>query len=355
MYQSFFGGAVDILDYKVKVWRKLPKEQQDQWVEEVLEYYRHTHGFPYRVLSSERIHKDLWRLRRKPARMDGTTVVWDNTANVLCTHYFPHLWGVQFRNKRTALEAFNNDDHLRDAIRLCFKVKPSVSPSSLMDAFALGTNASVGVVSRFKPMAARAIWERYAPDGGTCYDYASGWGGRLMGCISSPKQLTYYGVDPEPRTHECLKTLNAKMQQVYRESNRAHLYKEGSENYCPDDLQGRVDVAFSSPPYFDLEKYSDSDSQSHVKYPDVSLWLDGFLLRTFQNIYRLLKPGGYLALNLVDYNKTQIVAGAQERILACGFEVVETLQVQLAQRRGMGNDTSTAFKNEAVYTYRKPA
>ena len=26
-------------------------------------------------------------------------------------------------------------------------------------------------------MAAKAIWERYAPDDGVCYDYACGWGG----------------------------------------------------------------------------------------------------------------------------------------------------------------------------------
>jgi SAM-dependent methyltransferase len=353
-YEGFLGSsAINIKDYKVKAWKRLPPDEQDEWVEEVFDYYRNTHGFPYQVLTDEGIHKDLWKLRRKPARIDGVRIPWDSTASTVTSHYFPHVWSVPFRNKSTAYEAYESDKWLRSSIRLCFKFKPSVSPADLLGAFCLGGGTNVGVVSRFKPMAARTIYERYAPEDGVVYDYACGWGGRMMGAIASPKRLTYYGVDPEPRTFACLESLRDKLFETYREPCRAHIYKMGSEDYCPDELRGKVDVAFSSPPYFDLEKYSDDPTQSHVKFPTVDGWLDGFLLKTFQNIHALLKPGGVLALNLTDAEKASIVPGAKERILSLGFEEIETLQIEMVQRRGQGNDNTQAFKYEPVYAYRK--
>ena len=164
-YLPFFEDpVVDVRDYKVGVWRRLPKEEQDQWIEEVFDYYRNIHGFPYFKRSDDQIYKLIWRLRNKVPRINGDIIKWDPTGSVLCSIFFPHIWDVQFRKKRTAMSAYNDDKVLRQAIRLCFQIKPSAAPGDLIGAFTLGTNASVGVVSRFKPLAAKAIWERYAPD-----------------------------------------------------------------------------------------------------------------------------------------------------------------------------------------------
>jgi len=346
--------ATNIRDYRVSIWRRMDDAGKEKWVHEVFEYYRNVHGFPYFELTPEKTAKKLWRLRNKPARTKDVEILWDQTATTLCAYYFPHIWKVPFRNKRTAWLAFHNDVYLKDAIRLCFRIKPSVGPSDLIGAFCLGTKASVGVVSRFKPMAAKAIYERYTPDeGGVVYDYACGWGGRFLGAISSKKNLRYIGVDPEPRTHACLLKLAEDTARLYNEPSRAEIHRIGSEIFCPPELEGMVDVAFSSPPYFDLEKYSDDPTQSHVKFNTVDTWLDGYLLQTFSNVKTMLKPGGILALNLIDFDKTKISEAARERILSLGFEHVETLQIQMAQRRGNGQDTTKQFKHEPVYVYRK--
>jgi len=352
-YLDFFEGpTLDIRDYRVKVWRNLPPDEQDRWVEEVFDYYRNTHGFPYFEMSDREIHRTLWKLRNKTPKVNGNVIMWNFLGSTLSAIYFPHIWEVSFRDKRTAMEAYLNDDILRQAIRLCFRIKPSVGPSDLVGAFTLGTNASVGLVSRFKPIAAKVVWDRYAPEGGLCYDYACGWGGRLMGCMASHKGLRYVGVDPEPRTHRGLLALSDKLLEVYG-SCPADIYMEGSEDFCPEELHGQVDVAFSSPPYFDLEKYSDDPTQSHIKYPEVDLWLDGYIVDTFKNVRTLLKPGGYLGLNLIDYDEKGIVGGALERIRNLGFVEHETLQIQMAQRRGKGQNTNRAFKHEPVFVFRK--
>ena len=353
-YLPFFdvADAINIRDYRSATWHTLSSTEQGQWIDEVFDYYRNTYGFPYFDLSDSDVHSALWRLRTRKPKWEGDMVLWDNTAVALSAHFFPHIWGVQFRSKRTPLDAFESDKFLRDAIHLAFKIKPTVSPADLLGAFCLGTAANVGVVSRFKPMAAKAIWERYAPEGGVCYDYACGWGGRLMGCAASQKNLHYIGVDPEPRTFKCLNILAQKIHDTY--GCHDTIVQAGSEVFCPSDLQGLVDVAFSSPPYFDLEKYSGDDTQSHVKYPTLQEWLDGFVVDTFTNVRTLLKPGGVLGLNLVDFDGNDLCAQTVARIKDLGFEEVETLHIQMAQRRGQGQDTTSAYKSEPVFVFRRP-
>lgn len=359
-YLPFFDEPVmNIRDYRSAVWRTLPPKEQEEWIEEVFDYYRNHHGFPYYELSDSEVEKELWKLRNRKARVDDSGVIkWDLTANTLCTFFFPHIWQVRFRNRKTAWEAFHDDTILKDGIRLCFRIKQNVSPGALVDAFTLGTRHSIGVVSRFKPMAAKAVWERYAPEGGLCYDYACGWGGRLLGCMASKKKLRYVGVDPESRTNKCLLDLSARIRAVYG-AGIADVHSAGSEEYCPPELHESIDVAFSSPPYFDLEDYSSEPSQSHLKFPDIESWLDGFLGATFLNIRTMLKPGGVLALNLLDYEMTDsrkadtnIVEGALERIHALGFEPLEKLGIQMVQRKGQGQQ-ARAYKLEPVYVFLK--
>lgn len=357
-YLGFFDRdtVFDIKDYTGNEWRGLPPDEQEVVVDQIFNYYRYKQGFPYPNLNTETVYKTLWKLRNKTARVaDDGTILWDHSGGTLCTHFFPHVWEVPFHGKKTAMDAFQNDVWFRDAIRLCLKIKDTVTTTDLIGAFSLGTKASVGVVSRFKPMAAKAIWDRYAPQNGICYDFACGWGGRLIGCKASKKNLTYIGVDPEPRTHACLLTLWDSIRTVYGESaGVAEIHKVGSEDFCPSEYAGRVDVAFSSPPYFDLEDYSHDPAQSHVKFPVADLWLDGFLLKTFENIHTLLKPGGVIGLNLLDYGTTKIVEGAISRVKSLGFVELETLGIQMVQRRGNGQDTTRSFKIEPVYVFRKP-
>ena len=346
----------NIRDYRGSVWRASTPDEQSAVVEEIFSHYRYKHGFPYPTLTDEETYKALWTLRnRSPRISEDRQILWDPTGGTICTHFFPHLWEVPFRGKKTAMDAFKNDEWFKDAIRLALRIKDTVTVTDIIGAFSLGTKASVGVVSRFKPMAAKAIWERYAPDGGVCYDYACGWGGRLLGCASSKKRLTYIGVDPEPRTFACLNTLSSTIQEVYKDAPSAiSIHKVGSEDFCPPELEGQVDVAFSSPPYFNLERYSDDPTQSHVKFPEADKWLDGFLLKTFENIRTMLKPGGVVGLNMIDFDTTKIVDGAKDRLRSLGFIEMETLGIQMVQRRGNGQDTTRSFKTEPVYVFRKP-
>ena len=70
----------------------------------------------------------------------------------------------------------------------------------------------------------------------------------------------------------------------------------GSEDVVLEE--NSVDVAFTSPPYFSLELYSDEPTQSHVKYPTFPQWRDGFLKETLMRTFRAVKPGCYFCINI---------------------------------------------------------
>ena len=82
-----------------------------------------------------------------------------------------------------------------------------------------------------------------------------------------------------------------------------------------------VDFAFSSPPYFDLEVYSDEPTQCYNKFPKLEDWLEGFVRGTIRNIVHMLKPGKVYAINIADFTSGgSVVAYVDEWIRISGEE-----------------------------------
>ena len=59
-------------------------------------------------------------------------------------------------------------------------------------------------------------------------------------------------------------------------------------------------MVFTSPPYFDRERYSDDEEQSFKSYPMYYDWRDNFLRPTLENAYNSLKSDRYLLWNIAD-------------------------------------------------------
>ena len=60
------------------------------------------------------------------------------------------------------------------------------------------------------------------------------------------------------------------------------------------------DMIFTSPPYFNVERYSHDDNQSWVRYKDIDSWNNQFLQKTIDNLWPTLKSGGLLCINISD-------------------------------------------------------
>ena len=67
------------------------------------------------------------------------------------------------------------------------------------------------------------------------------------------------------------------------------------------------DLICTSPPYFDLEKYSDDKNQSIKRYPDFETWYNKFLLNCLNQCIKKLNHTGILAININDFGDYKIV------------------------------------------------
>ena len=65
---------------------------------------------------------------------------------------------------------------------------------------------------------------------------------------------------------------------------------------------GQVDLIFTSPPYFSVERYSYDDTQSWVRHKNIDRWNEDFLHKALNNVLTTLKSGGLLMVNISDVN-----------------------------------------------------
>ena len=253
------------------------------------------------------------------------------------------------RGSNSLRDRFNDDAKLRRAIRICFEFRDGnnlVYPTAVRRALELVTGENI---QNFKPQNARAIVEHLCPVmWGRVYDYSAGYGGRLLGVTSSNMHYQYIGLDPNTETVERLKYLNSLIQ------NSGTIVQDVSEEYQPED----IDCAFSSPPYFNLEKYSDEDTQCMVRYKTLDDWFAGYVAPTIQHIYRGLNREGVFATNIADYKTTKEEYKVCERWIATaekiGFKYQGMIRMLLNTRPGVGNDKlSGREKYEGVYVFRK--
>ena len=253
------------------------------------------------------------------------------------------------RGSNSLRDRFNDDSKLRRAIRICFEFRDGnnlVYPTAVRRALELVTGENI---QNFKPQNARAIVEHLCPVmWGRVYDYSAGYGGRLLGITASNMHYQYIGVDPNTETVERLNYLNSLI------TNSGTIVQNVSEEYQPED----IDCAFSSPPYFNLEKYSDEDTQCMVRYKTLDDWFAGYVAPTIRQIHRGLNREGVFATNIADYKTSKESFQVCERWIALaekiGFEYQGMIRMLLNTRPGVGNDKLAGReKYEGVYVFRK--
>jgi DNA modification methylase len=112
-------------------------------------------------------------------------------------------------------------------------------------------------------------------------------------------------------------------------------YQLGSEvirgNESFQRWKGKVDLVFTSPPYFAAEGYADEPTQSAKKFPNYALWRDGFLNPTLETACEWLKPGGVLAWNIADTR----VNGYMQPLESDSIRILERLGMKFDRTRKM--------------------
>ena len=350
---------------------ELYKQTPDKVVQEVFDIYRSINIVPINYYTETGLKAAIRDLDHTVANGVDTvskvaTIPWvpvdprlplgNNQGQSINRFVFPNMMTAEpkGRGSNSLRDRFYNDNKLERAIRLCFDHRDGnnlVSPTAVRRALELVSGENV---QNFKPLNARAIVEYLCPAlWGNVYDYSAGYGGRLLGITTSKLRYNYTGIDPNTETVGYLNYLNDLIYDVT--GNRGTIIQNVSEEYIPEE----VDLAFSSPPYFNLEKYCDEPTQCMNRYTTLDEWFEGYVVPTMCNIHKGLNADGIFATNIADYksygNKEYAVV---ERWIATaeklGFKHKQTIKMMLNTRPGVGNDkTKGREKWEGVYVFTK--
>jgi hypothetical protein len=120
-------------------------------------------------------------------------------------------------------------------------------------------------------------------------DISAGWGDRLLAAIA--ENVRYVGTDPNPALHPKYKSM---IETLAKEPKKYTLHHTGFE--IADFGDELFDLVFSSPPFFDLEIYSNDENDSLIKYKTSDAWYHNFLLASIDKSIKHLRPNGHLVL-----------------------------------------------------------
>jgi hypothetical protein len=263
---------------------------------------------------------DLIFIQRSPA---GTA---------LCRAHCSGFEHTTSGGKETLSSKMKNERAVNNSIRWLIREGKTLSPLSIEDKVKVtgGSNTP----SIFLPSRAKVLYDRYVPEEGVVFDYAFGWGSRALGALASNKVKRYIGVDPNTQTFDDVYGMLRKLCATNEIHNKCELNCVGSENFVLQ--KNSVDFVFSSPPYFNLEIYSNEETQSVAKFPKYELWLEHFVRPTIRNIAQGLKVGGRLGINVKDFKKIKLESDWVRIAVEEGLEFETKILMKTVGRPGDG-------------------
>jgi tRNA1(Val) A37 N6-methylase TrmN6 len=303
-------------------------------------YFR-ANGFPYPNYADEKLIEDWNKLKA----LDTTTI--EN--NKILTPYKPaglklfkqfnkQFYEVSGHSKLSMVDAFRNDDILVKVIQNRLEQGFRLSDNMLVQGLRNGYFAFASSI--FVPSVAKYIYEKYCKNGDIVYDYSFGFGQRMLAALSTNKNLKYIGVDPYSRNIESAVDTIKFISKYENIENRVGLINAGAEEYIGD----KVDIAFSSPPYFDKEIYTNETTQAYCNGYDAFLkWWS----KVCRNISVMLKGDGYFILNMENELLNDMLAICNDN----GFVEVDRYYIKLSRNTRFRN--KGAIKLEPIVVMKK--
>ena len=349
----------------------LNAEERNKLLKDVFEYYR-ANGFPSEKYDDKFLIDSFKKLEKadqyKVIDANGYVSNFGQLCLPVCRHFCADkFWKASSESMSSIEDVFYNDDLFIKVLKNRMgwnvtteggEVRPymfTLSDSMIRCGI---RNSGYGYgVSNFRPIIAKYIYTKYLAGeiSPTVYDFSAGWGARCLAAMSL--RYNYIGVDP-------LTSDNINdMIKFYKNSKELHI--SGSHicyNVCSQDevlyelLPDNIDLAFSCPPYFNLEVYSKDATQSYNQYSNYNDWLEYYWRPTVKICHNKLKDNGKLVFIIKDrYGKLNLKEGMEKIIFEEGFEFVESLQYKtsvnhLSNKVNTGRNTKN---NEYILTYVK--
>jgi hypothetical protein len=186
-----------------------------------------------------------------------------------------------------------------------------INQTTFRSAFRIGTYTA----TQFKPNVAKALYEKH--NAINVLDTSCGWGDRLAGFYATPCTKMYVGCDPNPDVYTVYKTQCVEYETILGNtptlvdngdhfvctgSKTVKIYNLPSEDVDWKQFQNTFDFYFTSPPYFETERYAkqNSSTQSWARYDTFDKWKNDFFFKVNRMVWDTLQDNAYMMINIIE-------------------------------------------------------
>jgi DNA modification methylase len=328
----------------------LGNRARERYLRKALEYWRTT-GFPYERLSQEEVISHFRAVSNAPLQdlPAGHPLGSSSLGLRLANSYHPQMWHARSHgHRRSPYEYYQDDKHLRAMLERAPRFWPDArcwSPQAVRNLVRIYAS---GRVANFRPVVARNVISGFSRNGDVIIDFSAGYGGRLLACLTLDR--IYLGIDPAKKQ---VSGLNRMCKDLRNHSPSTVEILEGcAEDILPGVHRSSADLVFSSPPFFNLEIYSNEPTQSSHRYRKYDEWRACFLKVVLAQSRRVLRRKGFLAINVSSRARYPLLTDTLEfasKLLTYYCTVEIAMPARPLQRAENGG----AYRAEPIYIFQK--
>lgn len=292
------------------------------------------------TFSDEILRSDWEKLKNWSSETDTS----NSTVRVgmkLCEHFFPNFYDI----KSASGKSFSNSWNQQNLEKILKWNRKSHSTPYLSEIkrgiyFCCGLSKN----TMYRPHMAKMITSKL--EGNIVLDPCAGWGGRLLGTVASGKK--YIGFETNKETYANL----LRMVEFLGIQQHVTLFNTGSENMAAC-LTDKVDIILTSPPYFNLEIYSDDKTQSENLYNTYPEWLSGWLEPVVKLGISFLNDSGASCWNVHDVGKMKMISDIKKIHESLNFHQTRTFSLDSSKRQANQGEKKNIKNSDSTIVYKR--
>ena len=280
------------------------------------------------------------------------TNVGNNASNPF---HIENRWKVDWVRTPSGWKTWQSVEGIKTIVRAYFTLDKVLTEVNA-DTLRMATTLRKYVASQFKPVIAKAFYDKF--NSKNVLDFSAGWGDRLAGFYASDSGKHYVGIDPNLDNHPAYERqaeFYKKQKTFFEDLKTAEFITQPAEDVDYSKYEGFFDTIFTSPPYFNTEKYSQHPTQSYLRYKKIDDWNRNFLHKTLEKIIPTLTADGILAVNIADVYSApdkgyvDITNAMNDYISSKGLKYLGCIGMEMTKRfnsAGAGNAVSDYYSEE---------
>ena len=332
------------------------------------------HGVLRESYTDADIQKDWALLQKKDTTIHAMTISATEVAGMkVLRKHMRHFHAVR-NYKGHSVESLWTQTCLEKALRFNRAQHSTPYASEIIRSVSFANG--LGKVTMYRPLMAKKVVAYLAKQLGVkevrVIDVCAGWGGRMVGAKSAegggdklPPQtprnggggdkggggglkVHYTGIDPCAKTYEALRAIRDELGLT-----NVTLVNKPAEVALQQSL-GTYDIALTSPPYYNLELYSDEPTQSvhSVQVGGYQAWLNDFLNPVIAGVIRLgVKYSCWSVKNFKTDKKYDLLDDVIRIHGEHGWRLLDGVVFTMANSRRPGQKAASDQKKTEECTY----